>query len=97
MNQLSAEEQFSREIGTAIGTLAYFAAETGPQYWDFNYKEEDDTITHNIVIAISGSEEDIEAAIKFVNSIRERQMPKASPELSDDNFDSAISSIDIDG
>ena len=77
MNQPSSTDKITEQVAYAVGMLAHFAKELGPQYWDLNPQPKDSTLPRSVVIAIAGSDDDIEAAIKLVNNIRMRQMSKS--------------------
>ena len=77
MNQPSSTDKITEQIAYAVGMLAHFAKELGPQYWDLNPQFKDSTLPRLIVIAIVSSDNNIEAAIKSIYSIRMRQMSKS--------------------
>ena len=77
MNQRSQPKKDLREkIRESISFLTYFTKEVGPWYWQLK-PDPERNLPRAIVISFSGSDDDIEAAIKLVNNIRMRQMSKS--------------------
>ena len=83
MNHLSTDEVVDLVVH-AVAILAQLANELGPQYWDLKPRPKKNSLPRTVVIAIAGSDEEIEAAINIVETIRKQQMQKAK--VDDDRY-----------